>query len=277
MQSYAYYIENYPLDPPVLGFVTYDFILSTGCGSDPSSCSMKLLPFLLACTPCRTGGAAPTCRRLATCTPRSARSHSLPACCLPVASASRPPPQAGPYLRHLVFLGHDRLAGAAGSRPALSPASPRHLVPAQLLAVPAASLTLFWPASVEPPLPFRLLPPSQAASIAACTSTTQLPQLRLAERVRYLGSAAAVAANEQAADLPCAELADLAAMLRGKQYDVRLDGSGALYARKGLLGRMAPIGVHAGLLLTIVRRRPRPLAVPAAKPACCCLIAALAP
>lgn len=31
-QSYSYYIERYPLDPAVLGFVTYPFILDNGCG-----------------------------------------------------------------------------------------------------------------------------------------------------------------------------------------------------------------------------------------------------
>ena len=31
-QSYSYYIESYPLDPAVLGFVTYPFILDNGCG-----------------------------------------------------------------------------------------------------------------------------------------------------------------------------------------------------------------------------------------------------
>lgn len=34
---------------------------------------------------------------------------------------------------------------------------------------------------------------------------------------------------------------------------VHTDGSGALYATKGILGRMAPIGVHAGLIFTLVR------------------------
>ena len=30
-QSYSHYIENYPLEPAVLGFVTYPFILDNGC------------------------------------------------------------------------------------------------------------------------------------------------------------------------------------------------------------------------------------------------------
>ena len=30
-QSYSHYIENYPLEHPVLGFVSYSFILDLGC------------------------------------------------------------------------------------------------------------------------------------------------------------------------------------------------------------------------------------------------------
>jgi hypothetical protein len=32
-QSYSHYIENYPLEHPVLGFVSYSFILDLGCAS----------------------------------------------------------------------------------------------------------------------------------------------------------------------------------------------------------------------------------------------------
>jgi len=32
-QSYSHYIENYPLEHPVLGFVSYSFILDLGCAA----------------------------------------------------------------------------------------------------------------------------------------------------------------------------------------------------------------------------------------------------
>ena len=115
-----------------------------------------------------------------------------------------------------------------------------------------------------------------AASLAACTATTQWPAARVAQRWRFArdaddlarladGGAAAVAV------LPAARLRDLARALRGSPAAPGAGGGGAssarawdggyqtfvspdgtrLYAFKGLAGRLGPIGVHAALLLTL--------------------------
>jgi cytochrome c biogenesis protein len=99
-----------------------------------------------------------------------------------------------------------------------------------------------------------------AASLAACTATTQWPAAKVAQRWRFArdardlarladGGAAAVAV------LPRARLRDVARELRGGggggyQTFVSPDGR-RMYAFKGLAGRLGPIGVHAALLLTL--------------------------
>jgi cytochrome c biogenesis protein len=50
--------------------------------------------------------------------------------------------------------------------------------------------------------------------------------------------------------LPSAQLADVAAALTTKSYQVFLQ-DGQLYAFKGLAGRLGPIGVHIALLMCL--------------------------
>jgi cytochrome c biogenesis protein len=50
--------------------------------------------------------------------------------------------------------------------------------------------------------------------------------------------------------LPSARVADLAAQLTAKSYQVFLQ-DGQLYAFKGLAGRLGPIGVHIALLMCL--------------------------
>jgi cytochrome c biogenesis protein len=55
---------------------------------------------------------------------------------------------------------------------------------------------------------------------------------------------------EEAETMPRAKNIDLADLLAQRGYQVFMKGK-KLYAFKGLIGRLAPIGVHAGLLLTL--------------------------
>lgn len=121
-----------------------------------------------------------------------------------------------------------------------------------------------------------------SASLAACSVTRQWPMVKIARRYarvtpscpgalyffnslrempcrwRLAGSARRVAvsgSNENSVTLPDAEVSDLGKLLRNTGYAVFLK-EGSLYAFKGLAGRLAPIGVHVSLLLTIAGEGP---------------------
>ncbi|XP_052193454.1 cytochrome c biogenesis protein CCS1, chloroplastic isoform X1 [Diospyros lotus] len=87
-----------------------------------------------------------------------------------------------------------------------------------------------------------------AASLMACTYTTQIPLVKVARRWSFLHSAEAISKQEFAETLPRASLEDLGIILMGAGYEVFLKGT-SLYAFKGLAGRFAPIGVHLAMLL----------------------------
>jgi cytochrome c biogenesis protein len=86
-----------------------------------------------------------------------------------------------------------------------------------------------------------------AASLAACTTTTQWPMVRVAQRWRFRAAPGAFDRLEVARRLPAARLADLGAQLAARQYQVFVR-DGAMYAFKGLSGKLGPIGVHASML-----------------------------
>lgn len=89
-----------------------------------------------------------------------------------------------------------------------------------------------------------------AASLAACTATTQWPTAKVAQRWRYAKTPEAVVKIGNAEVLPNARVNDLGRALGGRGYQVFLQ-DGCLYAFKGLAGRLGPIGVHAALLLIL--------------------------
>ncbi|KAL7002733.1 copper chaperone [Sarracenia purpurea var. burkii] len=90
-----------------------------------------------------------------------------------------------------------------------------------------------------------------AASLMACTYTTQIPLVKVARRWSFLPSAEAISKQEFAETLPRASVQDLGVILMGAGYEVFLKGP-SLYAFKGLAGRFAPIGVHLAMLLVMV-------------------------
>lgn len=90
-----------------------------------------------------------------------------------------------------------------------------------------------------------------AASLMACTYTTQIPLVKVARRWNFLQSSEAIHKQEFSDSLPRASVQDLGVILMGAGYEVFLKGP-YLYAFKGLAGRFAPIGVHLAMLLIMV-------------------------
>lgn len=87
-----------------------------------------------------------------------------------------------------------------------------------------------------------------AASLMACTYTTQIPIVKIARRWSFKYSADAICKQEFSDSLPKASIQDLGIVLMGAGYEVFVKGP-SLYAFKGMAGRFAPIGVHLAMLL----------------------------
>ncbi|KAF3779005.1 Cytochrome c biogenesis protein [Nymphaea thermarum] len=87
-----------------------------------------------------------------------------------------------------------------------------------------------------------------AASLMACTYTTQIPLVKVARRWSFMSSAESIRKQEFSDTLPRASIQDLGVILMSAGYEVFLKGP-SLYAFKGLAGRFAPIGVHIAMLL----------------------------
>ncbi|PAN44806.1 hypothetical protein PAHAL_9G071600 [Panicum hallii] len=86
-----------------------------------------------------------------------------------------------------------------------------------------------------------------AASLMACTYTTQLPMVKVARRWSFTHSGERIKKQEFSDSLPRASIQDLGVILMGAGYEVFTKGP-SLYAFKGLAGRYAPIGVHLAML-----------------------------
>lgn len=89
-----------------------------------------------------------------------------------------------------------------------------------------------------------------AASLMACTYSTQWPTAKVAQRWRFAATPAALQKHGKPQVLPNARVQDLGAELATKSYQVFLQ-DGQLYAFKGLSGRLGPIGVHIALLMCL--------------------------
>ncbi|KAF3571297.1 hypothetical protein F2Q69_00058421 [Brassica cretica] len=90
-----------------------------------------------------------------------------------------------------------------------------------------------------------------AASLMACTYTTQIPLVKVARRWSFMKSDDAIKKQDFAESLPRASIQDLGVILMGDGYEVFMKGP-SLYAFKGLAGRFAPIGVHIAMILIMV-------------------------
>ncbi|KAH0914128.1 hypothetical protein HID58_028574 [Brassica napus] len=81
-----------------------------------------------------------------------------------------------------------------------------------------------------------------AASLMACTYTTQIPLVKVARRWSFMKSDESIKKQDFAESLPRASIQDLGVFMKGP----------SLYAFKGLAGRFAPIGVHIAMILIMV-------------------------
>lgn len=88
-------------------------------------------------------------------------------------------------------------------------------------------------------------------SLMACTATTQLPMVKVAQRWRFKASESGYQNLPVARRIQDARLSDVATLLMKKNYRIFIK-DGALYAFKGLGGKLAPIGVHASMIFTMV-------------------------
>ncbi|KAE8799622.1 cytochrome c biogenesis protein CCS1, chloroplastic [Hordeum vulgare] len=89
-----------------------------------------------------------------------------------------------------------------------------------------------------------------AASLMACTFTTQLPMVKVAKRWSFMSSGGSIRKQDFAESLPRASIQDLGVILMGAGYEVFTKGP-SLYAFKGLAGRYAPIGVHVAMIFVM--------------------------
>lgn len=89
------------------------------------------------------------------------------------------------------------------------------------------------------------------ASLTACTFTRQLPALKMARNWRYYERPEQFNKLALSAELPINSLDDLTTVLTKNNYRVFTEGD-KIYARKGIVGKIGPIIVHASMLIILV-------------------------
>ena len=89
------------------------------------------------------------------------------------------------------------------------------------------------------------------ASLTACTFTRQFPALSAARRWKFYTQPRQFQKLALSAELPKQSLEQLKLHLSEKRYRVFQEGS-TLYARKGIVGRIGPILVHASMLIILL-------------------------
>ncbi|WP_434686989.1 cytochrome c biogenesis protein [Pseudanabaena minima] len=88
-------------------------------------------------------------------------------------------------------------------------------------------------------------------SLTACTFNRQLPILKASKRWFYYTKPQSFAKLPLATEIIGGSLNDLAQSLNSRNYKV-YQADDRLYARKGLIGRIGPIVVHASMLLVLI-------------------------
>jgi cytochrome c biogenesis protein len=88
------------------------------------------------------------------------------------------------------------------------------------------------------------------ASLTACTFTRQFPTLNAAQRWSYYTQSRQFQKLALSAELDHQEVEVVMPLLQQNHYRVFRDGN-SLYARKGIVGRIGPIIVHASMLLIL--------------------------
>ena len=88
------------------------------------------------------------------------------------------------------------------------------------------------------------------ASLTACTFTRQLPALKAARKWKYYQKPKQFEKLALSAELERGKIASLIPLLKQQNYQVWQQDN-ALYARKGIIGRIGPIIVHLGMLIVL--------------------------
>ncbi len=88
------------------------------------------------------------------------------------------------------------------------------------------------------------------ASLTACTFTRQLPALKAARKWKYYQKPKQFEKLALSADLEQGSIEALIPLLKQQNYQVWQEDN-ALYARKGIIGRIGPIIVHIGMLIVL--------------------------
>ncbi|HEY9861750.1 MAG TPA: cytochrome c biogenesis protein ResB, partial [Candidatus Obscuribacterales bacterium] len=88
-------------------------------------------------------------------------------------------------------------------------------------------------------------------SLTACTFTRQFPALKAARQWKFYEQPRQFQKLALSAELEAGSLEALVPLLEKQRYKVFQEGE-KLYARKGLVGRIGPIVVHASMLLILV-------------------------
>ena len=89
------------------------------------------------------------------------------------------------------------------------------------------------------------------ATLTACTFSRQLPALSVARQWKFYEQPRQFQKLALSTELNSGSVESFGLLLAQKRYRVFLDGS-RLYARKGLVGRIGPILVHASMLLILL-------------------------
>jgi cytochrome c biogenesis protein len=88
------------------------------------------------------------------------------------------------------------------------------------------------------------------SSLTACTFTRQFPALGAARKWKFYDQPRQFQKLALSAELPSASLDRLSPLLQQQRYRIFQEGN-KLYARKGIIGRIGPIIVHASMLLIL--------------------------
>ena len=88
------------------------------------------------------------------------------------------------------------------------------------------------------------------SSLTACTFTRQFPALKAARRWKFYDEPRQFQKLALSAELDKGNLPSLTQLLEKRRYKVFQEGD-TLYARKGIIGRIGPIVVHASMLIIL--------------------------
>ncbi|MGL5834144.1 MAG: cytochrome c biogenesis protein [Waterburya sp.] len=88
------------------------------------------------------------------------------------------------------------------------------------------------------------------ASLTACTFTRQLPALKAARKWKYYQKPQQFEKLALSTELEKGSIKSLIPLLKQQNYQVWQQDN-TLYARKGIIGRIGPIIVHAGMLIVL--------------------------